>query len=197
MLDIDKPAAQAPVNFYECQAAPNFSDCFCLFRLQCGGFCRRNQYHGIRPAARTRRTAFSRFSNSCTTPNWPSNTTGSRLRPKPGATPRTWPPASRRSSKSSPPSGRVKLTAVQKTQQLILVLGGTFGAVGLAVLLLMAYLQWRAVSRLVELFSAHPAEFALEPGPRCAFAGRRRPACSNRTRSCSAWWIIWRSAFWS
>ena len=57
-----------------------------------------------------------------------------------------------------------EITAVQKTQQLILMLGGTFGAMGLAILLVVAYLQWRAVSRLVELFSAHPAEFGLEHG---------------------------------
>jgi tetratricopeptide (TPR) repeat protein len=47
---------------------------------------------------------------------------------------------------------------------LILILGGSFGAMGLAVLLLMAYLQWRAVSRLVELFSLRHAEFALDQG---------------------------------
>ena len=57
-----------------------------------------------------------------------------------------------------------EITAVQKTQQLILILGGTFGAVGLAVLLVVAYLQWRAVSRLVALFSMHPAEFAMDHG---------------------------------
>jgi tetratricopeptide (TPR) repeat protein len=57
-----------------------------------------------------------------------------------------------------------EITAMQKTQQLILMLGGTFGSIGLAVLLVVAYLQWRAVSRLVALFSMHPAEFVLEPG---------------------------------
>jgi tetratricopeptide (TPR) repeat protein len=57
-----------------------------------------------------------------------------------------------------------EITAVQKTQQLILIVGGTFGVVGLAVLLLMAYLQWRAVSRLVKLISLRPVEPALEPG---------------------------------
>jgi len=57
-----------------------------------------------------------------------------------------------------------EIETAQKTQQLILILGGTFGAIGLAVLLLMAYLQWRAVSRLVELVSVRPAEFVLEHG---------------------------------
>jgi tetratricopeptide (TPR) repeat protein len=57
-----------------------------------------------------------------------------------------------------------EIVAVQKTQQLILMLGGTFGAMGLAILLLMAYLQWRAISQLVELISQRPAEFALDQG---------------------------------
>jgi len=56
-----------------------------------------------------------------------------------------------------------EIGAVQKTQQLILILGGTIGAIGLAVLLLMAYLQWRVVSRLVELSSLRPPEFGLNP----------------------------------
>jgi tetratricopeptide (TPR) repeat protein len=57
-----------------------------------------------------------------------------------------------------------EIGAVQKTQQLILILGGTVGAIGLAVLMLMAYLQWRVVSRLVELGSLRPAEFAVDQG---------------------------------
>ena len=57
-----------------------------------------------------------------------------------------------------------EIAAVQKTQQLILILGGTFGAIGLVVLMFMAYLQWRVVSRLVELGSRRPADFPLDPG---------------------------------
>ncbi|MFZ0826272.1 MAG: tetratricopeptide repeat protein [Verrucomicrobiia bacterium] len=57
-----------------------------------------------------------------------------------------------------------EIVAEQKTQQFILILGGTFGALGLAVLLVVAYLQWRAVAQLVEMFSQHPAGFVLEPG---------------------------------
>ena len=57
-----------------------------------------------------------------------------------------------------------EINAVQKTQQLILILGGTFGAIALTVLLLMAYLQWRVVSRLVELVSRRPEEFAMDQG---------------------------------
>ncbi len=55
-----------------------------------------------------------------------------------------------------------EITAVQKTQQLILIMGGIVGALGLAVLLVVAYLQWRAVSRLVKLFSLHQGEFVLD-----------------------------------
>jgi hypothetical protein len=40
MLDIGKLTAQAPGNFYECQAVPKSSDCFNPFRLQCDGFGR-------------------------------------------------------------------------------------------------------------------------------------------------------------
>jgi tetratricopeptide (TPR) repeat protein len=57
-----------------------------------------------------------------------------------------------------------EIEAVQKTQQMILMLGVSFGGVGLAVLLLMAYLQWRAVARLAELITMRQTEFALETG---------------------------------
>jgi tetratricopeptide (TPR) repeat protein len=57
-----------------------------------------------------------------------------------------------------------EIEAVQKTQQMILVFGVSFGAVGLAVLLLMAYLQWRAVARLAELISLRQAEYSLDQG---------------------------------
>ncbi|HTY87723.1 MAG TPA: tetratricopeptide repeat protein [Candidatus Acidoferrum sp.] len=57
-----------------------------------------------------------------------------------------------------------EIEAVQKTQQMILLLGVSFGSVGLAALLLMAYLQWRAVSRLAELITLRQAEFALDQG---------------------------------
>jgi tetratricopeptide (TPR) repeat protein len=57
-----------------------------------------------------------------------------------------------------------EIESVQKTQQMILVLGVSFGTVGLAILLWMAYLQWRVVARLVELISLRQAELALEPG---------------------------------
>ena len=57
-----------------------------------------------------------------------------------------------------------EVEAMQKTQQFMLILAGAFGTIGLLVVLLMAYLQWRTVSRLVELSSLHPPEFALGTG---------------------------------
>jgi tetratricopeptide (TPR) repeat protein len=53
---------------------------------------------------------------------------------------------------------------MQKMQQFMLILAGAFGTIGLLVVLLMAYLQWRTVSRLVELSSLRPPEFALGNG---------------------------------
>ena len=52
----------------------------------------------------------------------------------------------------------------QKTQRFTLILAGTFGVVGLAAMLLMAFLQWRAVTRLVELSTIHPRALALGNG---------------------------------
>jgi tetratricopeptide (TPR) repeat protein len=46
-----------------------------------------------------------------------------------------------------------EIAATQKTQQMTLILAGTFGTIGLGVILLMAYAQWRTVTRLVELAS--------------------------------------------
>jgi tetratricopeptide (TPR) repeat protein len=57
-----------------------------------------------------------------------------------------------------------ELAATQKTQQLTLILAGIFGTIGLGIMLLMAYAQWRTVTRLVELSSLHPPEFALGNG---------------------------------
>ncbi len=46
-----------------------------------------------------------------------------------------------------------EIAATRKTQQLTLILAGAFGTIGLGVILLMAYAQWRTVTRLVELSS--------------------------------------------
>jgi tetratricopeptide (TPR) repeat protein len=52
--------------------------------------------------------------------------------------------------------------ATQKAQRLILILAGAFVVVGLAAMLLMAYLQWRTVTRLVELSALRPSGLALD-----------------------------------
>jgi tetratricopeptide (TPR) repeat protein len=49
-----------------------------------------------------------------------------------------------------------EIAATQKTQQLTLIVAGTFGTVGLGIMLLLAYTQWRTVTRLVELSSFPP-----------------------------------------
>ena len=54
--------------------------------------------------------------------------------------------------------------AMQKMQQFMLILAGAFGTIVLLVVLLMAYLQWRTVARLVELSSLRPPEFAMGNG---------------------------------
>jgi tetratricopeptide (TPR) repeat protein len=47
--------------------------------------------------------------------------------------------------------------AARKTQQLTLFLAGAFGLVGLGIMLLMVYFQWRAFTRLAELSAQPPA----------------------------------------
>jgi tetratricopeptide (TPR) repeat protein len=62
-----------------------------------------------------------------------------------------------------------EIAATQKTQQLTLILAGTFGVIGLGVMLLMAYAQWRTVTRLVELSPLPPRPTGLgnsRPPPR-------------------------------
>ncbi len=64
-----------------------------------------------------------------------------------------------------------EIAATQKTQQLTLILAGTFGTIGLGVMLLMAYAQWRTVTRLVELSSLSPHPIALGGGPSLPMLG--------------------------
>lgn len=54
-----------------------------------------------------------------------------------------------------------EMETTQKAQRLTLILAGTFGVVGLAAMLLMAYFQWRAVTRLVELSTLHASALGL------------------------------------
>jgi len=55
-----------------------------------------------------------------------------------------------------------EIEVTQKAQRLTLILASVFGVVGLAAVLFMAYFQWRAVTRLVELSKVHPSALALE-----------------------------------
>ncbi len=59
-----------------------------------------------------------------------------------------------------------EIAATQKTQQLTLILAAIFGTIGLGVMLLMAYAQWRTITRLVEL---------SPPSPRAPGLGNGRP----------------------
>ncbi|HEY3932692.1 MAG TPA: tetratricopeptide repeat protein [Verrucomicrobiae bacterium] len=55
--------------------------------------------------------------------------------------------------------------ATQKIEQLTLLMAGVFGLVCVAVMLLMAYLQWRAVARLVALVAPSSSALALNTRP--------------------------------
>jgi tetratricopeptide (TPR) repeat protein len=51
--------------------------------------------------------------------------------------------------------------AARKTQQVMLFMAGSFGLVGLGIMLLMVYFQWRAFTQLVEISARQPSAFAL------------------------------------
>jgi tetratricopeptide (TPR) repeat protein len=53
-----------------------------------------------------------------------------------------------------------EIEATQRAQRLMLILAGLFGVVGLTAMLFMAFFQWRAVTRLVELSTLHPSALA-------------------------------------
>lgn len=55
-----------------------------------------------------------------------------------------------------------EIEATQKAQRLTLILAGAFGVLGLIAIFLMAYFQWRAVTRLVELSAFRPSARGLE-----------------------------------
>jgi tetratricopeptide (TPR) repeat protein len=57
-----------------------------------------------------------------------------------------------------------EIEAARKDRQFTLLLAGAFGLLVLAAVLLMAYLQWRAVTRLVELSVSRQPEFPIGQG---------------------------------
>ena len=74
-----------------------------------------------------------------------------------------------------------EIEATQKAQRLTLILAGVFGAVGLAAALFMAYFQWRAVTRLVELSRPRPVALALDkPGASPLLSAGEAPAGPGR-----------------
>jgi tetratricopeptide (TPR) repeat protein len=56
-----------------------------------------------------------------------------------------------------------ELETMQNANRALLVIAGTFAAVGVMAMLLMAYFQWRAINGLAEISSAMPGWRALAP----------------------------------
>jgi tetratricopeptide (TPR) repeat protein len=54
--------------------------------------------------------------------------------------------------------------AARKSQQFFLILAGTFGVVGLGIVVLMIYFQWRAFAQFVELSTQQTSALALANG---------------------------------
>jgi tetratricopeptide (TPR) repeat protein len=70
--------------------------------------------------------------------------------------------------------------ATHKMQQFMLLLAGGFGVVGLGILLLMAYFQWRAFSQLAEISARHNMVLAAgENVHQLAAPGRATVETSN------------------
>jgi tetratricopeptide (TPR) repeat protein len=64
-----------------------------------------------------------------------------------------------------------ELEAMQSSNQVMLIVAGSFAALGFVAMLLMAYFQWRTISRLAEIAAALPAPYALGAGPAVAALG--------------------------
>ncbi len=65
-----------------------------------------------------------------------------------------------------------ELQAMQSSNKVMLVVAGSFAAIGFVAMLLMAYFQWRTVNRLAEISAALPnAALALGPGRQMAALG--------------------------
>jgi tetratricopeptide (TPR) repeat protein len=56
------------------------------------------------------------------------------------------------------------LESARKSQQFFLILAGTFGVVGLGIVVLLIYFQWRAFSQIVEISTRQPAALAMGNG---------------------------------
>ncbi len=54
-----------------------------------------------------------------------------------------------------------EIEAARKTQQLALFMAGAFGLIGLSIMLLMVYFQWRVFTQLIKITTRQPSAFAL------------------------------------
>ena len=54
-----------------------------------------------------------------------------------------------------------EIEAARKTQQLALFMAGAFGLIGLGIMLLMVYFQWRVFTQLIKITTRQPSAFAL------------------------------------
>jgi len=68
-----------------------------------------------------------------------------------------------------------ELRAMQSSNEVMLIVAGSFAALGLAAMLFMAYFQWRTVNRLAEISLALPVPHALGPGHTMAALGMGDP----------------------
>jgi tetratricopeptide (TPR) repeat protein len=64
-----------------------------------------------------------------------------------------------------------ELETMQSSNRTMLLVAGTFAAVGFIAMLLMSFFQWRTVNRLAEIAAALPASLALGQGPSRAASG--------------------------
>jgi tetratricopeptide (TPR) repeat protein len=64
-----------------------------------------------------------------------------------------------------------ELETVQSSNRIMLFAAGTFAAIGLGGLVLMAFFQWRTVSRLAEISAGLPLAHGIGPGPAIAALG--------------------------
>ena len=63
-----------------------------------------------------------------------------------------------------------ELEAIQSSNKIMLIISGTFAGIGFVAMLLMAYFQWRTVSRLAEISAALPATALALPQARAMAA---------------------------
>jgi len=68
-----------------------------------------------------------------------------------------------------------ELKAMDRSNQVMLVVAGVFATLGFVAMFFMAYFQWRTISRLAEISAALPVAHALGAGPSVAALGAGEP----------------------